>query len=63
MPSRKPPKRQSYAEYAGFFTPEMRRRAKAAGCITIMEVAEWLDRHYGRDQNHSSIPPPYRRPK
>lgn len=53
---------QSYDEYAGFGTPEMRRRAIEAGCKTVAEYCEWFDKHYGRDQNRFHAPPPYRRP-
>lgn len=61
MPRKKQPLPQTYAEYAGFFTAEMRQRAIDAGCRDLREVHAWLYRHYGRDQNRS-FPPPCRRP-
>lgn len=55
-----PTEPQTYAEYAGFFSREMRQRAIEAGCKTIAEMSEWLKRHYGNDQNRALSPPPYR---
>lgn len=57
MPPEKKP--QTYAEYAGFDTDEMQRRAKDAGCRNTAEIMDWLDRNYGKDQN-GNIHPPYR---
>jgi len=51
---------QTYWEYAGLGTPEMKRRAKEAGCLTDKEVNEWLNYTYGRDQNWCCPPMPYK---
>jgi hypothetical protein len=34
---------QTYSEYAGLGIPEMKQRAKEAGCLTDAEVYEWLN--------------------
>ena len=39
---------QTYWEYAGLGTPEMKQRAKEAGCLNDKEVYEWLHYTYGR---------------
>ena len=39
---------QTYWEYAGLGTPEMKQRAKEAGCLNDKEVYEWLDYTYGK---------------
>lgn len=63
MPPREPREEpQTYEEYAGFYTSEMRQRAREAGCETQLEISDWLHEHYGRDQNRRLKPPPYRRP-
>jgi hypothetical protein len=66
MPRKKKPKPQTFEEYAGYGTPEMRRRAIEAGCRTVAEMADWFDRNYGerpqREQNRDWPPRPYRRP-
>jgi hypothetical protein len=62
---KKKPDAYDYASYADLASPEILRRAKAAGCETLKEVGEWLDMHYGavscREQNNLSAPGPYRR--
>lgn len=66
IPRKKKPPPQTYEEYAGFSSREMRQRAMDAGCRTIFDMLDWLDKHYGdcpeREQNRSLPPPPYRRP-
>jgi hypothetical protein len=63
---KKPPQPQTYAEYAGFGSRQMRQRATAAGCRTDAEMVDWVDMNYGecseREQNYGFPPPPYRRP-
>jgi succinate dehydrogenase/fumarate reductase flavoprotein subunit len=63
---KKPPQPQTYAEYVGFGGRTMRQRAMEAGCRTVAEMVDWVDKHYGdssqREQNRSLPPPPYRRP-
>jgi toxin HigB-1 len=53
QPEKKP---QTYAEYAGFYSEEMQRRAKEAGCRNTAEIMDWLDRNYGKDQNGNIHP-------
>lgn len=68
MPRKKKPKPQAdqppdplaYFRYAGYFTPEMNRRAREAGCRTIKDKSDWFDRQYGggsqREENHMHAP-------
>ncbi len=63
---KKTPPPQTYSDYVGFGSRELRRRAMEAGCRTVTEMVEWVDKHYGdsseREQNRRLPPPPYRRP-
>lgn len=65
MPRKKKP--QTYEEYAGYGTPAMRRRALEAGCRTVADMVEWVDKNYGsgpeRERNRSQTPGRYRRPE
>ena len=58
-------KRQTYEEYAGFASRQMRQRAMEAGCRTAAEMSEWFDKNYGdrsqREKNLIRSPSPYRR--
>ena len=60
----KPP--QTFEEYAGYSSREMRQRAIEAGCRTIFDMLDWLDKHYGdrpeREQNSGRAPGRFRRP-
>ena len=63
---KKPPQPQTYEEYAGFSSRQMRQRAMEAGCLTIFDMLDWLDQQYGdrpqREQNNHRAPRPFRRP-
>ena len=41
----KPP--QTFEEYGHLDGPETQRRAKEAGCKTVAEMVDWVDKHYG----------------
>ena len=65
MPRKKKPSQpQTYAEYAGFSSRQMRLRAIEAGCRTIAEKSDWVDEHYGncsaREQYNFRAPGPFR---
>ncbi len=64
MPRKKKPDAYDYDSYAGLSSIEMIRRARAAGCQTMKEVGEWIDRSYGatsdREENHIEAPMPWR---
>ena len=62
MPRKKmPPQPQPYAEYFGFGSGQMRQRAMEAGCRTVAEMVDWVDKYYGdrseREQNRDRPPP------
>jgi hypothetical protein len=46
---------QTYREYAGFDTEEMRQRARDAGCEED-DIDLWLYIHYGNDQSRELSP-------